>query len=83
MEVAGEDATNMFEDIGHSSDAREEMKKFEIGHLKVCTGSEWAWLQRGEGGWRRGGNGRCCSGGEIYSRRCTVHHSCLFIRLEG
>lgn len=47
MEVAGEDATNMFEDIGHSSDAREEMKKFEIGHLKVCTGSELAWLQWG------------------------------------
>lgn len=35
MEVAGEDATNMFEDIGHSSDARNEMKKFEIGRLKV------------------------------------------------
>lgn len=36
MEVAGEDATNMFEDIGHSTDARAEMKKFEIGRLKVC-----------------------------------------------
>lgn len=35
MEVAGEDATNMFEDIGHSTDARNEMKKFEIGRLKV------------------------------------------------
>ena len=35
MEVAGEDATNMFEDIGHSSDAREEMKKHFIGLLKV------------------------------------------------
>lgn len=35
MEVAGEDATNMFEDIGHSNDARTEMKKFEIGLLKV------------------------------------------------
>lgn len=42
MEVAGEDATNMFEDIGHSSDAREEMKKHLIGILKVCTASEWA-----------------------------------------
>ncbi|CAN0393394.1 unnamed protein product [Laminaria digitata] len=37
MEVAGEDATNMFEDIGHSSDAREEMKKYEIGHLKLSA----------------------------------------------
>lgn len=37
MEVAGQDATNMFEDIGHSTDARAEMKKYEIGLLKVCT----------------------------------------------
>ncbi|CAM9441075.1 unnamed protein product [Scytosiphon promiscuus] len=35
MEVAGQDATNMFEDIGHSTDARTEMKKFEIGLLKL------------------------------------------------
>lgn len=35
LEVAGQDATNMFEDIGHSIDARTEMKKFEIGLLKV------------------------------------------------
>ncbi|CAN0102626.1 unnamed protein product, partial [Pylaiella littoralis] len=35
MEVAGQDATNMFEDIGHSTDARTEMKKFEIGRLKL------------------------------------------------
>lgn len=35
MEVAGQDATNMFEDIGHSTDARTEMKKFQIGLLKV------------------------------------------------
>lgn len=37
LEVAGQDATNMFEDIGHSSDAREEMKKHQIGILKVCA----------------------------------------------
>lgn len=35
LEVAGQDATNMFEDIGHSTDARAEMKKYEIGLLKV------------------------------------------------
>lgn len=35
LEVAGQDATNMFEDIGHSSDARTEMKKYQIGVLKV------------------------------------------------
>lgn len=42
LEVAGQDATNMFEDIGHSSDAREEMKKYEIGLLKVCS-AETLW----------------------------------------
>ena len=35
LEVAGQDATNMFEDIGHSTDARQEMKKFFVGNLKV------------------------------------------------
>ncbi|CAN0465526.1 unnamed protein product, partial [Ascophyllum nodosum] len=35
LELAGQDATNMFEDIGHSSDARTEMKKFLVGKLKL------------------------------------------------
>ncbi|CAM9291692.1 unnamed protein product, partial [Chrysoparadoxa australica] len=35
LEVAGQDATDMFEDIGHSQDARETMKKYEVGVLKV------------------------------------------------
>lgn len=35
LELAGQDATNMFEDIGHSTDARQEMKKFFVGNLKV------------------------------------------------
>lgn len=35
LEVAGGDATNMFEDIGHSTDARTEMKKHQIGVLQV------------------------------------------------
>lgn len=43
LEVAGEDATNMFEDIGHSTDARSEMKKYEIGLLKVG-----GWFKRSE-----------------------------------
>jgi cytochrome b involved in lipid metabolism len=29
-EQHGKDATNAFEDVGHSSDAREQMKAFEI-----------------------------------------------------
>ncbi|CAM9675209.1 unnamed protein product [Choristocarpus tenellus] len=39
LEVGGEDATNMFEDIGHSQDARTEMKKFQIGTLKRLLSS--------------------------------------------
>nr|BAN20243.1 cytochrome B5 [Riptortus pedestris] len=33
MEQSGQDATEAFEDVGHSSDAREMMKKFKIGEL--------------------------------------------------
>lgn len=35
LEHAGQDATNMFEDIGHSTEARNTMKKFLIGTLKA------------------------------------------------
>lgn len=31
--ISGTDATCMFEDIGHSADARELMKKYYIGRL--------------------------------------------------
>ena len=31
LEYGGRDATSMFEDIGHSSEARNQMKKFLIG----------------------------------------------------
>ncbi|XP_037302151.1 cytochrome b5 type B-like isoform X2 [Manduca sexta] len=33
LEVAGEDATGPFEDVGHSADARELLKKYKIGTL--------------------------------------------------
>uniref|UniRef100_A0A1B0GBU5 Cytochrome b5 n=2 Tax=Glossina TaxID=44049 RepID=A0A1B0GBU5_GLOMM len=33
LEQAGKDATENFEDVGHSSDAREMMKKYKIGEL--------------------------------------------------
>lgn len=39
MEQAGKDATEEFEDVGHSSDAREVMQKYKIGELievSVC-----------------------------------------------
>lgn len=33
MEQAGKDSTEEFEDVGHSSDAREIMAKYKIGEL--------------------------------------------------
>eukprot|EP00978_Attheya_sp_CCMP212_P019294 scaffold53885_cov46-Attheya_sp.AAC.2 len=35
LDVSGQDADEFFEDIGHSNDAREELKKYLIGTLKV------------------------------------------------
>lgn len=41
LDYAGKDADDMFEDIGHSSGAREKLKSLLIGSLKVsifsCT----------------------------------------------
>lgn len=33
LEQVGRDATEPFEDIGHSSDAREMMQKFKVGEI--------------------------------------------------
>lgn len=33
MEQAGKDASESFEDVGHSTDAREMMKRYKIGEL--------------------------------------------------
>lgn len=35
LDYAGKDADDMFEDIGHSSGAREKLKSLLIGSLKV------------------------------------------------
>lgn len=35
LDVAGTDADEFFEDIGHSKEAREELKKYLIGTLKL------------------------------------------------
>lgn len=35
LDVSGQDADEFFEDIGHSNDAREELKKHMIGVLKL------------------------------------------------
>lgn len=33
LEQAGKDATEAFEDVGHSTDARDLMKKFKVGEV--------------------------------------------------
>jgi cytochrome b5 len=35
LDVAGQDADEFFEDIGHSKDAREELKKYLVGDYKM------------------------------------------------
>eukprot|EP00560_Eucampia_antarctica_P008877 CAMPEP_0197822952 /NCGR_PEP_ID=MMETSP1437-20131217/273_1 /TAXON_ID=49252 ORGANISM="Eucampia antarctica, Strain CCMP1452" /NCGR_SAMPLE_ID=MMETSP1437 /ASSEMBLY_ACC=CAM_ASM_001096 /LENGTH=134 /DNA_ID=CAMNT_0043421859 /DNA_START=110 /DNA_END=517 /DNA_ORIENTATION=+ len=35
LDLAGQDADEFFEDIGHSSDARDELKRYLIGALKI------------------------------------------------
>lgn len=35
--ITGKDADEMFEDIGHSSEARSKMKEYLIGTLQVST----------------------------------------------
>merc|ERR1712228_796181 len=35
LDVAGQDADEFFEDIGHSDDARKELKEYLIGTLKL------------------------------------------------
>lgn len=35
LDVAGQDADEFFEDIGHSNEARKEMKKYLIGNFKL------------------------------------------------
>jgi cytochrome b involved in lipid metabolism len=39
MEMAGRDATEVFEDIMHSKAAREKLKDLYIGDLKVRVGA--------------------------------------------
>ena len=35
LDVAGQDADEFFEDIGHSKEARQELKRFYIGDFKI------------------------------------------------
>ena len=50
-EQHGLDASNAFEDVGHSSDAREQMKTYEIGviakvriHFTIFQREQYIWL---------------------------------------
>ncbi len=45
LDIAGQDATEAFEDVGHSDEARETLAKLEVGILKrkvsrppLCSG---------------------------------------------
>jgi cytochrome-b5 reductase len=38
LEVAGQDSTVVFEDVGHSADARETMEKFLVGRVEGTSG---------------------------------------------
>ena len=40
MKLTGKDADEMFEDIGHSNEARKTMSKYLIGSLKVGNSCE-------------------------------------------
>lgn len=39
MDVAGQDATEAFEDVGHSDEAREILEGLLIGNLKRLVGA--------------------------------------------
>ena len=47
LDVGGQDADEFFEDIGHSKEAREELKKLYIGEFKLDDAGQ-------------GKNGSCC-----------------------
>ena len=42
LDAAGIDATDQFEDIGHSNDARDTLKKYKIGLLKLSEAEKTA-----------------------------------------
>lgn len=47
LEQISKDATEAFEDVGHSSDARDMMKKYKVGELaEVIIKISWSFLQQ-------------------------------------
>ncbi|XP_014279272.1 cytochrome b5 isoform X2 [Halyomorpha halys] len=61
LEQAGRDATEAFEDVGHSSDARDMMKKFKIGEIaeedRVQTEKKSPWVSSNDDAPSTSGNG--------------------------
>lgn len=55
-EVDGKDATSTFEEYYHSKDAREIVKKYEVGTVKGTTKEDWDKLDSAEGGGGGGGS---------------------------
>ncbi|TDH72637.1 hypothetical protein CCR75_003897 [Bremia lactucae] len=58
VDVAGQDATDEFEDIGHSNDARAQLKKFAIGKIKGDVKKESTTTTTSTGGSKASASGR-------------------------
>lgn len=46
LDVAGQDATEAFEDVGHSDEAREALDKLYVGELKRLVREDPRWLTK-------------------------------------
>lgn len=61
LEQAGRDASEAFEDVGHSSDARDMMKKYKIGELaeedRVSIEKKSPWVSSNDDSPSTSGNG--------------------------
>ncbi len=48
LDVAGQDATEAFEDVGHSDEARETLAKLLVGSLKRKVREAWLRVQNAD-----------------------------------
>jgi cytochrome b involved in lipid metabolism len=56
LDVAGQDADEFFEDIGHSKEARGELKKYLIGDVKIDAATLAKMKAAAEAKSKKGGN---------------------------
>ncbi|XP_048483222.1 NADH-cytochrome b5 reductase-like protein alnC isoform X2 [Plutella xylostella] len=75
LEVAGQDGTRQFEDVGHSEDARKLLKKYYIGDLPVSEAGEGSSTRRSPAGSRPRSRGSRSPSGS--SQRSVKQHSCV------